>query len=226
MRATQTTLNVPLTDYTVYIDDSGHPQSGLALYSALAVPRGSAERRLAQWRQFRMELDAEYGIPEGFELHANEFIAGRRRPGGNNPSKADRWLISQRGLQIIGDWSDARVCTVYSADPSRPAQSRHAAFRGLLHHLNGWLAEEGCAAALVVDGDGTDPSYAALVEQVAPERIIGIPSFRPAHECPWLQMADLIAYTAFQRLARQQSREFMWGWYTRYLPKAHAPVSA
>lgn len=70
-----------------------------------------------------------------------------------------------------------------------------------------------------MDGDGSDPGYAAAHRdlKLAHRRVIEDPIFLAAHASQWVQMADLVAWSAYQGLLRHPGKEFAWEWYHRHL---------
>lgn len=210
-------------DRRVYIDDSGIPKMGLALYSAVGVPVSMSPLIQDQWRRERDEWLAEHGVPTDYELHSTHFLAGRGRPGGNNPSKVERYRMAQSALEVMGAQAELSITTVYTEDEVNWRVAKQAAYRGLLRSLDRQLAQAGEQAELVVDGDGSEGLYEQAHWEIRPSCIRQPAIEVPAHASDWLQMADLVAYTACQAISRQPAREFMWGWYARYLPKAPPP---
>ena len=70
------------------------------------------------------------------------------------------------------------------------------------------------------DGDGTDDSYAAAHRALTIDRrhLVEDPQFpRRSKRNPWLQMADLVAWAAYQHLHRSTNRRYAWPWYEQYL---------
>ncbi|WP_330350111.1 DUF3800 domain-containing protein [Streptomyces sp. NBC_00582] len=206
-----------------YIDDSGIPSSGLALYTAVGVPKAEAARVLRVWQELRDRWSRDHGIPPEYELHANNFLAGRGRPGGRNPLKIERYRMAQEALDVIAAQPGLDIVTVYTQDATHWGRAKRRAYDRLLRVLDQRLAEAGETAALVVDGDGSEHLYDEVHLSLRPSRIPLSAVAIPAHVSTWLQMADLVAYCGCQAIARQENRRFMWGWYGRHLPKALAP---
>jgi hypothetical protein len=206
-----------------YIDESGIPRTGFALYTAVGIPVTGAPHILRAWQELRDEWFKNHGIPIDYELHASDFLAGRGRPGGRNPLKIERYRMAQQALDLIGTRPGIQIVTVYTREPTHWGVAKRRAYDRLLRGLDRRLMEAGETARLVVDGDGSEHLYSEVHEQVRPGRIPLTAVEVPAHTSAWLQMADLAAYSACQAIARQQSREFMWGWYARHLPKAAPP---
>jgi hypothetical protein len=70
-----------------------------------------------------------------------------------------------------------------------------------------------------MDGDGTAAGYhhAHRELKLAHRHVIEDPLFVPAHRSAWVQMADLVAWTAYQHLLRHPGKRFAWAWYDRHL---------
>ena len=206
-----------------YIDESGITRTGLAVYTAIGVSLVHAPGVLAEWQDMRLRWNREYNVPAAFELHATHFLGGRGRPGGLNPRKIERYHMAQEALAVIGSWPSLNIVTVYTEGHSHWGTAKRRAYEGLLRRLDRRLAETGERAELTVDGDGSEGLYEEVHRLVNP-RWIPLPAAqKPADTSEWLQMADLVVHVACQAIARQESKRMMWGWFSRYLPKAPAP---
>ncbi|GGT27517.1 hypothetical protein GCM10010207_28930 [Streptomyces atratus] len=194
------------------------------MYAAVSASVHQAAAFERDWFGLRAEWLAEHGVPVDYELHATRFIPGRGRPGGYNPARLDRYRMAQSALDLIGSHSGVTVTAVHSSVSGDWRRARAASYEGLLRQLDRELAAGGEHAALVVDGDGTEALYGQVHTDVQPARVVRPAQQRPAHESLWLQAADLVAYAAFQSVAQQENRRFMWHWYSRYLPKAKTPL--
>lgn len=66
-----------------------------------------------------------------------------------------------------------------------------------------------------MDGDGTDPAYRAAHRELklATRSLIEDPLFQNSQHSQWVQMADIVACTAYMRLARIRAKAHTWGWY-------------
>jgi hypothetical protein len=223
-RKARTAISAPQpVDRTYYIDESGIPRTGLALYTALGVPTSDAADILRAWQALRDRWSHDHGIPPEYELHANGFLAGRGRPGGRNPHKIERYRMAQEALDVIAAQPGLHIATVYTPDLTHWGLAKRRAYDRLLRLLDQRAAETGETLALVVDGDGSEHLYADAHLRLRPSRIPHPATALPAHTSPYLQMADLVAYCACQTIARRPNRQFMWGWHARHLPKATAP---
>ncbi|WP_405619159.1 DUF3800 domain-containing protein [Streptomyces sp. NBC_01508] len=210
-------------DRVYYIDDSGIPKTGLALYSALGVSVWYAPQIQRAWHRLREDWLATQGVPTDFELHASQFLGGRGRPGGGNPLKIERYRMAQEALDVLGVQPGLSITTAYCDRAGNWREAKAASYSRLLRRLDQQLGLTGECAALVVDGDGSEDLYERVHQEIRPARIPLPAAEVPAHTSDWLQMADLVAYTACQAIARLEPKRYMWGWYARHLPKAAPP---
>lgn len=63
----------------IYVDDSGHPQSGLAVYGWIEFSPDRWRSVLRNWLDTRKLLWREFGIPITTELHTTDYANGRGR---------------------------------------------------------------------------------------------------------------------------------------------------
>lgn len=47
--------------------------------------------------------------------------------------------------------------------------------------------------------------------------VIEDPLFQASHRSQWVQMADIVAYVAYQGLQRYPGKQFVWDWYDQHL---------
>lgn len=68
-----------------------------------------------------------------------------------------------------------------------------------------------------MDGNGTEPGCfdAHRKLRLSSRHVIEDPLFQVSHRSQWIQMADLVAYSAFLATVRPPGKEFAWGWYAR-----------
>ncbi|MFF8846876.1 DUF3800 domain-containing protein [Streptomyces sp. NPDC015127] len=203
-----------------YVDDSGIPAAGLALYAAVGVPVDQAAAFEQDWASLREGWLLRHAVPVHYELHSTLFINGRGRPGGRNPARTDRYHMAQEALDLIGSRPGVIVTAVHTTLPGDWRAAKVLAYEALLRRLDHELAERGEYGEVVVDGDGTESLYADVHGVVRPRRIAEPAVEVPAHMAPKVQAADLVAYTACQAVVRQERRRFMWHWFAQHLPKA------
>ncbi|GAA3066516.1 DUF3800 domain-containing protein [Streptosporangium carneum] len=218
---------------TVYVDDSGDGRKWL-IFSALSFDDGSLPGALSRWSGLRGELWERGLLDADVSLHAVNLAGGRGR---RIHSYAERGLsrerhrenmrhIVLRGLQVIADMPGIRLHVAYR-NASLGKRGGPELYSAMITKMNRDLAESGEVARIVIDGDGTNPAFREA-HRCLPEvnrRIDGDPVFFPSRHCDLLQAADLVAYAAYQSLAENPNRSFMWDWYERAFPQAGDPIA-
>lgn len=208
-----------------YVDDSGATDRGWIVYGYIELAAEDWGRALEHWFDFRHETFERHGIPTDYEFHAINFINGRGNPSQNTDWNRDRALrhqVAVAALRALSEMPGVKVGAVVRHTEARRdayADERRRVYAELLDRLDTRLK---CAAefgAIVVDGDGTDPSYRQRHRDMdrRSRRIIEDPIFQPADSNPLLQIADLVSYTAYQAVQRAPERAFMHDWYDRFL---------
>lgn len=198
-----------------YVDDSGDER--LTTFSAIAVPVGSWSSATARWLAWRRRLHAEHGVDVDYRLHATNWVAGRGRPATDphalvNRRKPVRWQVYVSALGTLASMRSLLVFTV-----ARDGNDRAATYRALVERLEEFLSLRGDCGLVVMDGDSPELRLLHRDLRLATRRIVEDPWKRDARESQWLQAADLVAYAAYQHLARRPERAFMWDWYERCL---------
>lgn len=92
------------------------------------------------------------------------------------------------------------------------------AYAWFITELNELLADLDEEAMVVVDGLD-DSSYRPAHRQldIKTRRIIEDPLMQSSRHSQLIQMADLVAYAAFQHLVADPEKRFMWDWYSGLL---------
>jgi hypothetical protein len=198
-----------------YVDDSGDER--LRTFSAVGVPVVHWNAASARWLAWRRQLHAEHGVDVNYRLHAINWVSGRGRPTPDpravvNRSRAARWRIYVSALDVLAAIPGLVVLTV-----ARPDRERADTYRQLMQRIDSLLATHGRHGLIVVDGDS--PELRTLHGELDPvaRRLVEDPWKRDARVSQWLQAADLVAYAAYQHVARRPDRAFMWHWYERHL---------
>ena len=201
-----------------FIDDSGSETSGWIVYSWIeCTPRG--------WIDLRKAFFARFAIPTSFEIHSAPFAGGQGNPSTHeawNRQKRNRGEVMMMALNQIGSDPELRVGTVYRRTTETRkgyAAQRADVYEKLVDHLDARLGAAGEHGFLFMDGDGTDTSYARAHRglKLADRNIIEDPLFQHSKHNQWIQMADIVAWSAFQHLQREPRRSFAWDWYSTYL---------
>jgi hypothetical protein len=214
----------PGRTYVVYVDDSGSEHVGL-LWSGLALPFDLWAEYLRRWLAFRRWLYQEHAIPARFELHAQVWLSAD--PGRNTPEeqlalvgsgalpailqrdrsqRRARFEAFEKGLKTIGTFTDALIFSTFESRTDGAAKA--ALYDDLLVFIDEYLRAEGAYATLIVDGtqDGGGhrlASHRAL--SITTRRIVEDAGMRSSADSQLLQMADWIAYAAFQSIQDKES---------------------
>jgi len=208
-----------------YVDDSGSRDSGYVVYSWIECTLPNWCAGLRSWLELRETLAEAYGIAPSTELHATTLVTGRGLPSTDravNTSRRTRQLVAERALATIGRSADFQVGTVYRRilrDATRYPSVRDAVYVKLISYLNDRLRTRSEYGMIFMDGNDTAPSYCSAHRELklGQRHIIEDPMFMPSHRSQWIQMADLVAWTAYQSLARHPNKQFAWDWYDSHL---------
>ena len=212
----------------VYVDDSGSVDAGLVVY-------GWVECHPERWRyalrtllELRKDLYRDHQVPPAEELHATKFINGRSRistamTGGTHIQwKILGRQVAQQCLETIAASPDLRVGAVYRHTSTKGTEYHHErsdVYQTLIGQWNDELRATEDYALVNMDGDGSEPTYfnAHRGLPLDTRHIIEDPTFHDSGRSQWVQMADLVAYTAFTHLNRHHNNRYGWNWYDDYL---------
>lgn len=211
---------------TVFDRDAGDLHRRFGLTATDIVVYGWVELLIPDWREalrgwldWRHDLYRSIGIPADYELHATKVVNGRGRPTGTpwDEVKSHRTPVMRDALRVITTLPG--LCTGAVFQRSKPGVKYHHnkadAYAKLVHYLDACLASADEFGMIIMDGDGTDPSYRIAHRDLnlATRRLIEDPLFQGSHHSQWVQMADLVAYSAYMHLARIPTKEHTWNWY-------------
>jgi Protein of unknown function (DUF3800) len=168
---------------------------------------------------------AEHRIPPSYELHAAHFIGGHGSPSTDpawNKSKLNRVVAMQQALTVIGATECLSVGTVFRETDARRSQyaiERSDVYEALVGMLDDQCAGAGEQGIILMDGSGSEHRYYAAHRglKLSDRHIIEDPLFQSSHRSQWVQMADLVAWTAYQGLLRANNRRFAWDWYDEHV---------
>lgn len=205
----------------IYVDDSGAETTGFATYSWVSVMLDDWREALSDILAWRQDLTSTYSIPKNHELHAVKFANGRGNPSLDaewNRRKAHRSAVLDESFERFASWEWLSVGSVYSKTALRRdhfAKERARVYSQLVHHLDDRLASADEWGTLVMDGDGTDTSYIAAHRElpIGTRSLLEDPGFQHSSRSQWVQIADLVAYAAYQSVAQVEEKQFSWGWY-------------
>jgi hypothetical protein len=208
-----------------YVDDSGAEVSGYIVYAWIECVADAWNGSQRRWVDLRAALYTEFGIPPSVELHASPFLNGRGNPSLDpawNRVKRYRRQVFEQVLYEVGTSPGLRVGAVYRqiAGTGRAYHdARVSAYRRLVAHFQARLAADDAYGMVMMDGDGSDPTYARAHRDLdlRSRRLLEDPFFKDSQHALWIQLADIVAYTAYQSLHRGPGKSFMWEWYDKYL---------
>jgi hypothetical protein len=208
-----------------FLDDSGSESSGWIVYSWIECAIADWRTGLRGWLDLRKDLFAQFAIPPAYELHSTRFAGGQGNPSTDpewNRRKSNRGQVMTMALTHLGGATELNVGTVYRrASQTRKAYAAERAdvYEKLVDHLDARLGAACDFGLLFMDGDGRDPSYARAHRglKLTDRNIIEDPLFQGSHQNQWIQMADIVAWSAFQHLNRHPRRTFAWDWYSTHL---------
>lgn len=210
-----------------YVDDSGSNETGFLVYSWLEVPPESWGPVLRHWLDYRKEVVRDFQVPITTEIHSTKLMGGRSAPSTNpqiNRSKAAHVLVVQRALEAMAGCPELRIGTVWRkvAAGKGFGAKKDAFYADFVAYLEQRFSVSSERGLIFMDGDGTDPSYIRAHRnlKLADRRVIEDPIFHASHASQPVQMADVIAWTAYQSLLKHPGKKAYWGWYEQYLKAA------
>ncbi|WP_424532517.1 DUF3800 domain-containing protein [Sphaerisporangium viridialbum] len=218
-------LTSPDTMRMFYIDDSGSESSGWIVYSWIECTSSRWNAGLRGWLDLRKQFSAQFAIPTSTEIHSTSFAGGRGNPSMDadwNRHKRNRGEVMRMALTQIGSAPELRVGSLYrrtTETRKEYAAQRADVYEKLVDHVDARLGAAGEHGIIFMDGDGTDTSYARAHRglKLDHRNLIEDPLFQHSKRNQWIQMADIVAWSAFQYLQRSPSRSFAWDWYPTYL---------
>lgn len=214
-----------------YADDSGNLDRGWIVYGWLELETRHWDSVLDYWLKFRRDLVGEFGVPVAKELHATDFVNGRREISTSMPAryKSDaRWKqtlgreLAVACLETLRDCPYIELGSAYLVTTRRGeelTEDRELAYAKLVALWDEQLKRSDDYGIVGMDGEGTDPVYyrGHRALDLKTRRIVEDPMFHSSKRSQWTQMADLVAWTSFTHLYRHDANEYAWGWYDTYL---------
>ncbi|HIZ38257.1 MAG TPA: DUF3800 domain-containing protein [Candidatus Ruania gallistercoris] len=217
----------------IYVDDSHREQSALIIYGWVECHPVEWRRALREWLEHRKYLRSRYGVRVDKELHGTEFINGRGDVSddrarlaptffdgqGNLLSKQLGQAIAVDSLALLQNCTFIRAGAVWcSVKHGRDfTAEKYALYGRLLAKLERELSSSNTYGLIVMDGE--DPNFRAEHRNLKLDQrhIVEDPVMQDSKRSQMVQMADLVAYTAFTHLNRHEGNKFGWEWYNTYL---------
>jgi len=217
-------------DRLIYIDDSGHPGSGLVIYGWIEFSPDRWAAVLKSWLDTRKRLWREYAIAVTEELHTTQYVNGRGRISKAVPDRhvhdgVEYWKdfgreVATECLETLRSTEGLSVGAVWRRGaPTEIAKTRREAYADLVARFEDELRTTRSLALLFMDGDGSDASYRSTHRslRLSDRRVIEDAIHLDSRTSQLTQMADLVAWSASAHVDRVSGNEFAWNWYERFL---------
>lgn len=217
-------------DRLVYIDDSGHPTSGLVVFGWVEFTPQNWGPVLRTWLETRKRLWSKYGIPVTQELHMTEYAHGRGRISKKVPARychdgIEYWKdfgadVAREVLETMRCSEGLRTGAVYRrGEPTNIASTKAQTYAALVARFEAELAQSDSLALLFMDGDGHDHTYRTAHRNLSLDnrRVIEDAIHLDSKDSQLVQMADHVAWCANACIERPQRSEFAHEWYAAYL---------
>ena len=217
-------------DRMIYIDDSGHPQSGHVVYGWIEFTPDHWSSVLRSWLDTRKMLWREYRVAVTEELHTTAYVNGRGRISKKVPDRhihrgVEYWKdfgreVAETCLDTLRSTEGLQLGSVYrQGAPADVAATRRELYADLVGRFETELETTNSLGLIVMDGDGSDASYRTTHRGLAlhRRRVIEDAIHIDSKVSQLIQMADLVAWSANAHIDRHPNNEFAWNWYTDYL---------
>ncbi|WGP08075.1 DUF3800 domain-containing protein (plasmid) [Bacillus subtilis] len=217
-------------DRLIYIDDSGHPNSGLVVYGWIEFNPNRWHEVLGHWLAHRKVLWRLYGVAVPKELHMTDYALGRGRITQKIPDRFVRdgqklWKdfggeVARASLDTMRSIEGLRVGAVYrQASQETWSAARADVYCQLIEQFETEMADTASLAMLFMDGDGTEHSYREAHRALprSTRRVIEDPIYTDSKTSQLMQMADHVAWCANTAIAQIPNHAFAHGWYEEYL---------
>jgi uncharacterized protein DUF3800 len=211
--------------YLAYVDDSG--DENWDLLSGVLLPLDNWRECLRVWLSWRRFLFRRWGIPADFELHAVEFLRPDDSPIPTSHSRAtkvsesrinsdmgQRHEVYRRSLETLKFVPGIKIATV-----CRPGSDRLLTYQALLAALQETMGAADKDVVVMVDGAQPDPRLRGehRLLKLKDRRVLEDPWHERSQHSQLLQIADLVVHAAYQHVAQNPNRKFMWDWYPQQL---------
>lgn len=214
----------------VYVDDSGHPQSGLVVYGWIEFAPDRWSSVLSRWLENRKSLWREHRVPVTQELHTTEYVNGRGRISTKIPDRhlhdgVEYWKdfgrdVAVRCLETMRYTEGLALGAVYRRGAAADiSQTRQQAYAALVEYFEHELAATDSLALVFMDGDGSDTSYRNTHRnlELSQRRVIEDALHIDSRDSQLIQMADLVAWSANAAIDQHPRNAFAWHWYENHL---------
>ena len=211
----------------IYLDDSGAESTGWVVYGFVEVLVSDWAQALADWLDWRDRLHLKTGIPRRWELHLTKFPNGRGRPTETEWDKVERnrWEVVDDCAGELSRMHRLQFGAVYSTTSARGKayqKERERTYSALVKMIDDRLTKSGELAIIVMDGAASDGYVRAHRDlRLSTRSIIEDPSFHDSRRNQWVQIADVVAYSAYHFLLQNPSASHTWKWYPTITGGSH-----
>ena len=220
----------PSLDRLIYIDDSGHPQSGLVVFGWIEFTPDRWADVLRVWLDTRKRLWREFSIPVVQELHTTDYVNGRGRISTKVPERHihaghEHWKdfgreVAAECLETLRSTEGLRVGAVWRrGEPRELHRTKRETYSALITRIESELHGSDSLGMVFMDGDGSDTTYRAAHRnlKLSARRVIEDAVLTDSKHSQLVQMADLVAWSANAHIEPHRGNEFAWDWYTKFL---------
>lgn len=196
-----------------------------SFYSGLMVPLHNWSPVLKQWLMFRRWMYRKYNVPADYEWHSYQWLRGAGMP---DPDDSDNLINSSVGLRreiarkAMLQISSLRQFGVGIVTCETPGAVKAEAYAAMVCEVDRLLLKRDAHGIMIVDGGVDsipDPHVRAAHRnlELTTRRVAEDGWLQPARGSQPVQMADLVAHSAYQATRKKKSHEFMWDWYGTHL---------
>lgn len=214
----------------IYVDDSGNPNTGLAVFGWIEFSPDHWSEILSQWLDTRKRLWREFGINVTAELHTTRYANGRGRISKHVPERhihqgRTHWKdlgreVAVECLETLRSTEGLRIGSVYrQGEPNIIGSTKQRTYTAFVDRLEAELAETDSLAMIFIDGDGSDSTYRTTHRglKLNQRRVVEDALHIDSRNSQLVQMADLVAWCANSAIDRHPKNEFAWNWYADFL---------
>ncbi|MGO1181655.1 MAG: DUF3800 domain-containing protein [Micrococcaceae bacterium] len=220
----------PQLNRLIYVDDSGNPNTGLAVFGWIEFSPDHWSAVLTQWLETRKRLWRDFGINVTEELHTTLYVNGRGRISKRVPDRhihngQTHWKdlgreVALECLETLRSTEGLRIGAVYRrGEPHDIGKLKQLAYASLVDRVESELADSESLAMIFIDGDGSDTSYRTTHRtlKLNQRRVIEDALHLDSRTSQLVQMADLVAWSANSAIDKHPKNEFARSWYADYL---------
>ncbi|MFI5936812.1 DUF3800 domain-containing protein [Actinoplanes sp. NPDC051494] len=210
--------------YLIYTDDSGDEY--FSLHTGIMIPIDRWRDHLTSWKKYRRALYKKHGVLDDYEIHTYKWVMGKGDPV-ENPIRDTQGKDINTVVGYRREWATKALLTILRMEGVQifttvaGTANKSDAYGRYLEELDESLAKAGDWGIVVLDGSPRNPDPAPAAEHrrlpLRTRAIVEDVWVQDASVSQFIQIADLAAHSAFQHLAQNPARKFMWDWYPTHL---------